>query len=296
MIRPITVIATVLFLLSGFAVFYVKHQVNLLDLRIEHTVAQIHRSRDHIRLLRADWADENAPDRLGKLAKTYLTLQPTAPGQFASPATLAARLPPIRKHPDRPFDQPPPALVATTNGAANGAAAGAGTALVAATSPAAPAAAPATPAAPAPSAVATATPPPAAAPPSTLAPVRLARQPVPAPMPAPVPAPARPIARPAAHPILRPAVAPTPPPIATRIGPLAPPAAPRPARRYMPPPPRLTPARYRPPAYRPTQAWHPPARPAPRPYVGGSMLGMAGGATAAPPPPAPMPYTANAGD
>lgn len=138
MIRPITVIAAVLFLLSGFAVFYVKHQVNLLDLRIEHTVARIHRSRDHIRLLQADWADENAPDRLGKLAKTYLTLQPTAPEQFASPATLAARLPPIRKHPDQPFDQPPPSLVATATGP-GGEASGA----PAAASPAAPTPAPA---------------------------------------------------------------------------------------------------------------------------------------------------------
>lgn len=293
MIRPITLLSALLTLFAGFYVFYAKHQGSLLDARIERTVKQSQTVREHIRLLQADWAVQSAPDRLKRLADQYLTLQPTAPSQFATFATLTARLPATRTTPDQTNDAGAVAAVGTVPGpgSAPGSAPGTGPGAgrggatptaVAASSPAGspPASAAASVGAaalgPAPTQVARAHPPvPVAASPIFAgrgilagAPVRLTRAPA--------------AASPAGHAAI---LHPAPPRPAPHLM----------ARQFVPAPrpytPRLVPAGYRPPVYR-----APAYRAPPRPVGGVSMLGMARGAGAGPAPPAPLPYQAGNGD
>lgn len=259
MIRPITLLAAALFLFAAAYAYHVKHQTGLLDRRIAATGQAAEAARAHIRLLRADWAVLNRPDRLRRLADQFLTLQPTKPDQFVTLAMLADHLPP-RRLPSPPpgEDVPAPALAA-------------------APTPTAPIpAAPARPAAPAPAPpvalAAHATAPVRAAPRSAPAATGLARL-------APPPArlvPARPPVEAAA---LRPAAPRSWPPIrAASRPPLALPAA------------RVTPAGYRTPTYRAVAApaYRPAPHAVPHPGPGGSMLGQAPGFVAAPPAPVPM--------
>jgi hypothetical protein len=295
MIRPITCVAALLACATGYYVYDVSHQVNLLDQQIEQTLQQTSSIRERLRMLHAEWTVRNRPERLQRLADQYLALQPTRPDQFVAMADLAGRLPPVL-----PAPAPGPAVAdgaLPSDGAspadgtlsADGAlpakaapdvgliAAGAGVASAPAALPNAagaaggvagrPAAAPTEPRATGRAVVAEIVPehPPVAA-------VRLAAAPNAA-----APSHDRPGF---AHPPVR-HVAPTRPRLLAAS--LRPPQRPGGWVPPRPAPVRLVAAGYRAPAYRPP----------PRPEAGGSLLGMAH-TYAAEPAPMPMPYGAAA--
>jgi len=110
MIRPITVLTFIVACGSGMYLYQAKHRVHLLDQQIDQTVQQTATVREQSRALHAEWMLLNDPDRLHRLAAQYLmNLQPVAPTQFTDLADLDGRLPPVA---------PPPPAAATVIAAA----------------------------------------------------------------------------------------------------------------------------------------------------------------------------------
>jgi hypothetical protein len=102
MIRPVTIATCLLACGSGLYLYQSKHQVELLDRKIEQTVHDTTALREQSRLLAAEWTMLNDPERLQQFSASYLTdLKPIAPTQFTSLAELDHRLP-------APVAPPPP--------------------------------------------------------------------------------------------------------------------------------------------------------------------------------------------
>ncbi len=108
MIRPFTCACLLLAAGSGLWLYHVKHKAQVLDRRIEHTIRDAEAARQRTTLLRADWALLNDPQRLQKLAASYLQLQPITPVQFVPLARLDSRLPPV---PPPPVPDTAPAVI-----------------------------------------------------------------------------------------------------------------------------------------------------------------------------------------
>ena len=93
MIRPITVICWVLALSAGLYLYRAKHEVELMDQRIEQIAKQTADLRSQSRRFLDDWIRLGEPERLHKYSDEYLGLKTIAPGQFARLSDLSARLP-----------------------------------------------------------------------------------------------------------------------------------------------------------------------------------------------------------
>lgn len=93
MIRPFTLICMVLAGGSGLYLYQCKHQAQVLDHEIAKTIKQTETARERIRMLRAEWALLNEPERLADLARAHMTLQTLQPAQFVAMNDLAAKLP-----------------------------------------------------------------------------------------------------------------------------------------------------------------------------------------------------------
>lgn len=124
MIRPVTVCTLLLACGSGLYLYQSKHQVQLLDQQIEHTVHQTEQLREQSRLLATEWRMLNNPDRLKQFSDQYLPeLRPINPQQIVSLADLANHLPPVQVVPT-PAPEPlvsevaPPAVAPATEPAA----------------------------------------------------------------------------------------------------------------------------------------------------------------------------------
>ena len=102
MIRPFTCVCLILAAGSGLYLYQVKQRAFALDASLRGTFHDIDVARERTRMLRADWALVNDPERLQVLASQYLTLQPMQPSQLLTMDQLAAALPPV----------PPPATPA----------------------------------------------------------------------------------------------------------------------------------------------------------------------------------------
>jgi hypothetical protein len=164
-IRPFTIITSLLFVLSGALMFVVKHQSQLLDAQLSDTNEATTQDEQSIRVLQAQWALEADPSRLAALATQFTGLQPMKPGQLVTMAALGTSLPaPGAKPPGSNPEDPVPALPQL-------AAAAPAAAPAAVASPTAPAAAPVQLAAVSPSVAPSAAPAAAAMPAS--APVRV---------------------------------------------------------------------------------------------------------------------------
>lgn len=100
MIRPLTFLCASAFVFSGFHLYQTKHLAQVTDRQIVQTMRDVNKAHNHAVLLRAEYALLNDPTRLQDLAQQYLTLRPTAPGQFVAMADLASRLPPIGPSPN----------------------------------------------------------------------------------------------------------------------------------------------------------------------------------------------------
>ncbi|MCP1245458.1 hypothetical protein NKW54_05830 [Acetobacter cerevisiae] len=141
--RPFTCCCAVLAIASGFFLYTKKHQTTLLDQQISKIVSDTERVRSQTAMLRTEWALENQPERLTRLAEHHLVgLHTMDPAQFVRMADLSARLPaPTVKI---PAEDPRAGMTAATLASAQP------TAPVAATRPAVVAVADAKPARPAP--------------------------------------------------------------------------------------------------------------------------------------------------
>ena len=95
MIRPFTCVCLILAAGSGLYLYQVKQRAFALDASLRSTFHDIDAARDRTRMLRADWALVNDPERLQALASQYLKLQPMQPSQLLTMEQLAAALPPV---------------------------------------------------------------------------------------------------------------------------------------------------------------------------------------------------------
>ena len=94
MFRPLTFITLVMACGSGLYLYQVKHQAQMVDREIDHTVRAIDAARAQVRELSATWTLEGNPTRLQQLATQFLPEErPVQPSQFASLADLDTRLP-----------------------------------------------------------------------------------------------------------------------------------------------------------------------------------------------------------
>lgn len=93
MIRPFTCICLVLAAGSGLYLYQVKQRAFALDADLRSTFHDIDMARQKTRMLRADWALMNDPERLQALSTQYLTLKPMGPSQLMTLDQLAAALP-----------------------------------------------------------------------------------------------------------------------------------------------------------------------------------------------------------
>jgi hypothetical protein len=104
MIRPFTCVAALLAFGSGLYLYQTKHQAQVLDKQIEHTIKTITATRMQTRELAAAWTLLGNPDRLQQLSDQFLDIKPVLPDQFVAMADLDSRLPP-----PRPLPAPSPA-------------------------------------------------------------------------------------------------------------------------------------------------------------------------------------------
>lgn len=92
MIRPLTLIWLVLASVLGFALFQVKHKVQML----EEELAQLNRTildeQEAIHVLKAEWSYLNQPERLQALNVKYLGLAPVSAAQVAAIEDLPMRI------------------------------------------------------------------------------------------------------------------------------------------------------------------------------------------------------------
>ncbi len=112
MIRPFTCISVLLACGSGLYLYQIKHQAQLMDRQIEHTVKAITATQMQTRELAAAWTLLGNPDRLQTLANQYLGIKPVQPSQFVALSDLDSRLPPPRALP------PPESATPDDSGAA----------------------------------------------------------------------------------------------------------------------------------------------------------------------------------
>jgi hypothetical protein len=110
-IRPLTCVCLILAAGSGLYLYQVKQRAFALDASLRSTFHDIDVARERTRMLRADWALMNDPERLQSLASQYLTLQPMQPSQLLTMDQLAAALPPPVPSEASPAPAPKPAAV-----------------------------------------------------------------------------------------------------------------------------------------------------------------------------------------
>jgi cell division protein FtsL len=75
------------------ALFHLKYQVEGLDQRLALIERGIDRDREAIRVLKAEWAYLNRPERLERLARSYLQLRPASPYDVRTLSDLPKRFP-----------------------------------------------------------------------------------------------------------------------------------------------------------------------------------------------------------
>ncbi len=92
MIRLSTCVSVVLACGSGLYLYQTKHQAQVLDRQIEHTVKAINQTRMQTRELSASWTLLGSPDRLQQLSDQFLDIKPVLPSQFVAMSDLDLRL------------------------------------------------------------------------------------------------------------------------------------------------------------------------------------------------------------
>jgi hypothetical protein len=93
MIRLSTCVTVLLACGSGLYLYQTKHQAQVLDKQIEHTVKSITATRMQTRELTASWTLLGSPDRLQQLSDQFLGIKSVLPSQFVAMSDLDLRLP-----------------------------------------------------------------------------------------------------------------------------------------------------------------------------------------------------------
>jgi hypothetical protein len=93
MIRPLTLICVMLFLLAGFYDYQTTHSSDVIDQKIAAVRAQAEAARNDTKMLQTEWTWLNRPDRLQPFAAKFLSLQQITPAQYVPLAQLAQHLP-----------------------------------------------------------------------------------------------------------------------------------------------------------------------------------------------------------
>src|SRR5271165_3843272 len=106
MIRLSTCVSVLLACGSGLYLYQTKHQAQVLDRQIEHTVKAIAATRMQSRELAASWTVLGSPDRLQQLSDQFIGIKSMQPSQFVAIADLDSRLPAPRT-PDAPSSATP---------------------------------------------------------------------------------------------------------------------------------------------------------------------------------------------
>lgn len=91
MIRFLNIVACVALLGSAIYAYSIKYQTLYRAEQIAKMKREIVRTRDELRMQRADWAFLTRPERLQPLADKYLDVQPLAVGQVGTLANLPER-------------------------------------------------------------------------------------------------------------------------------------------------------------------------------------------------------------
>ena len=92
-VRPLTFITGLMFVLSGAYLFAVKHESNVLNDKLAQLVQATRQDEQSTRVLQAQWALEADPSRLAALAAQFTTLKPMQPKQLTTLAALGSDLP-----------------------------------------------------------------------------------------------------------------------------------------------------------------------------------------------------------
>jgi hypothetical protein len=93
MIRLSTCVSVLLACGSGLYLYQTKHQAQVLDKQIDHTVKAISATRTQTRELAAAWTLLGNPERLQQLSDQFLDIKSVLPSQFVAMADLNNRLP-----------------------------------------------------------------------------------------------------------------------------------------------------------------------------------------------------------
>ena len=92
MIRLISLFALIALIAVSTGLYKLKYKVQHLDTQAIALQKQILAEREAIRLLEADWAYLNQPDRLQALAARHFALVPADPKQFVGIEAVPPRL------------------------------------------------------------------------------------------------------------------------------------------------------------------------------------------------------------
>ena len=80
-------------LFSGFALYSLEHRTRGVERDIVKISRDIGDTREAIKLLNAEWSSLTRPERIEKLAREKLMLQPTSAQQFVSVEDLLVKVP-----------------------------------------------------------------------------------------------------------------------------------------------------------------------------------------------------------
>jgi cell division protein FtsL len=75
----------------AYVIYQVKYEARALDEEIASLGKQIDEERDALAVLRAEWSLLNRPERVERLAQTYLKLAPAQPRQLVTVDTVSDR-------------------------------------------------------------------------------------------------------------------------------------------------------------------------------------------------------------
>lgn len=96
-VRPRTLLIYALTALAGTVLLHTSQSVQHAEQRIAELNASIEREHEKVRLLKAEWASLNRPERLEKLASQFLDLVPPAPETIVEGVAV---LPDMRQTPE----------------------------------------------------------------------------------------------------------------------------------------------------------------------------------------------------
>jgi cell division protein FtsL len=102
MIRGRTIVWFGLAVGLGAGLFYVKHEVQLLEEELQRLDRKILADQEAIHVLRAEWTYLNQPQRLAALSRRYLELAPPTTAQITTIDDLPLRLDTVITKADNP--------------------------------------------------------------------------------------------------------------------------------------------------------------------------------------------------